>query len=190
MADRKTEKQDRKGFEKRRVMSGVGAGAGTAITTGRLMAPLATGAGAAGAVAAKVVPPLAGIAAGYGAYQGAGEDNNTLRGAARGAVRSLDPSSLVRKPGYAEEAFNSRFGGPEQVQFKRTWGEAIGDAYGKAKDAASRAFEGANRHFHDLHLTGGPTPQSSDGSDTFERTRHDARSGKEITETVRKRGRQ
>lgn len=183
------EKQDRKGYEARRVSAGVGAGAGAAITTGRLMAPLATGAGAVGAVAAKVVPPVAGIAAGYGAYKGAGEDNNMLRGAARGAIRAIDPSAVVRHVGYAEEAFNQRFGGPEQVQFKRSWGEAIGDAYGKAKEAAGRAFDGANRHFHDLHLTGASTPPS-DGGDTFERTRHDARSGKSITETVRKRGRQ
>ncbi len=185
----KPRKQTRKGFEERRTVAGVGAGTGTAVATGRLMAPLATGAGAAGAVASKVVPPIAGIAAGYGAYQGAGEDNNMLRGAARGAVRALDPSALARSPGYAEEAFNARFGKPDPVQFKRTWGEAVGETYNKAKGVVSSAFDAANRHFHDLHMTGAPVPPT-DGSDTFERTRHDARSGKSITETVRKRGRQ
>jgi len=182
------EKQRRKGYEERRVVTGVGVGAGAAVTTGRLMAPLATGAGAAGAVASKVVPPLAGIAAGYGAYKGAGADNNMLRGAARGAVRSLDPSAALKSPGFAEEAFNARFGGPEPVQFRRTWSEAIGDAYASAKGAVSHAFESANQHFHDLHLTGASAPTDA-GGDTFERTRHDYRSGKEITETVRKRGR-
>lgn len=181
------ERQNRNGYENRRVATGVGAGTGIAITTGRLMAPLATGAGAVGAVASKVVPPVAGIAAGYGAYKGAGEDNNMLRGAARGAIRAIDPSAVVRRVGYGEEAFNQRFGGPEQVQFKRTWGEAAGETYNKAKGVVSSAFDAANRHFHDLHMTGAPVPPT-DGSDTFERTRHDARSGKPITETVRKRG--
>ncbi len=185
----KPRKQTRKGFEERRTVAGVGAGTGTAVATGRLMAPLATGAGAAGAVASKVVPPIAGIAAGYGAYQGAGEDNNMLRGAARGAVRALDPSALARSPGYAEEAFNARFGKPDPVQFKRTWGEAVGDTYRSARDGVARAFDAANRHFHDLHLTGGGA-QVPDSGDTFQRTRHDARSGKEINEVVRKRGRQ
>lgn len=179
-------KQDKATFDLRRGAHAVGAGTAAAGIIDRALPTLAKGAGMAAKVARGGTVVGVGLTAGYGAYQGAGEDNNTLRGAARGSVRALDPSTAVRSPGYAEEAFNAKFGPPDPVQFRRSWGEAVQDAYGSAKGAVSRAFDRANQHFHDLHLSG-PKAEQSDG-DTFERTRHDARSGKEITETVRKRG--
>lgn len=47
---------------------------------------------------------------GYSAYQGAKEDTNKLRGAMRGVVRGLDPTSLFMAQGLGERAYNAAFG--------------------------------------------------------------------------------
>lgn len=47
---------------------------------------------------------------GWSAYQGAKEDDNKVRGAARGAIRGLDPTSLLMARGLGERAFDAAFG--------------------------------------------------------------------------------
>lgn len=73
-------------------------------------------------IAGKVAAPAM---AAWGAYQGAKEDDNKVRGAVRGAMRSLDPSAIVTGigagtglmkdgRGLGERAYDAVFGGPTQ----------------------------------------------------------------------------
>jgi hypothetical protein len=93
-------------------VEGIAAAASTAASSGFVL-------GAAGAAKwmgapAKYVSPVAlGVVAAYGAYDGAKEDKNMVRGAARGTIRSFDPSSLFMKQGLAERGFNKVFGGAD-----------------------------------------------------------------------------
>lgn len=50
------------------------------------------------------------IQAGLGSIQGASEDANAFRGAVRGALRTLDPSSIFYQRGYVERGFDRTFG--------------------------------------------------------------------------------
>lgn len=50
------------------------------------------------------------IQAGLGSYQGASEDANAFRGAVRGALRTLDPSSIFYERGWVERGFDRTFG--------------------------------------------------------------------------------
>jgi len=77
------------------------------------------GVGATLKAAGKVALPAA---AAVGAYQGAKEDTNTVRGAGRGVVRSLDPTGIVtgltgHGPGLAERVYDAAFG-KAQARFK------------------------------------------------------------------------
>lgn len=65
---------------------------------------LAKGVGYAAGVVGRVAPYAM---AAYGAYQGAKEDSNTIRGAMRGAARSFDPSAIFMKRGVVERGFDA-----------------------------------------------------------------------------------
>lgn len=96
----------------------------------------AQAAGAALKIAGKVAAPAM---AAWGAYQGAKEDDNKLRGAARGALRSLDPSAIVTGigagtglmkdgRGLGERAYDAAFGGPTQGRLSSTQAQTFAKA--------------------------------------------------------------
>lgn len=87
-------------------------------------------------IAGKVAAPAM---AAWGAYQGAKEDDNKLRGAARGALRSLDPSAIVTGigagtglmkdgRGLGERAYDAAFGGPTQGRLSSTQAQTFAKA--------------------------------------------------------------
>lgn len=90
-------------------------------------------------VAGRVAAPLM---AGYGAYQGAKNDSNAVRGAVRGAIGALDPTAIVSNLG----ATTGLMSDPRGI------GERVFDAaFGKAgPKGQAQAFEDANAKFrHD-----------------------------------------
>ena len=91
----------------------VGAGLSNAVVPAATMVGIA-GAGRAatamGFSAQLVGRTMIGAALGIGAYEGIKEDRNVVRGAVRGAIRAVDPTSLILEKGVAQSAYDKLFG--------------------------------------------------------------------------------
>jgi hypothetical protein len=159
-------KHDPKTYEAKKVAISGGAGVATGTTVSRIVGPLSKGAGVAGKVVSKVAQPLASVAAAYGAYKGAGEDDNTLRGAGRGVINALNPSTLTRSPGYGQEAYDRQFGKADPVKMQRSWGDRLDSARQAAKDWGAGLmdrFHQANQKYNPMHASGQDQQQPSGG---------------------------
>lgn len=82
----------------------------------------------------------------YGAYQGAKEDKNTIRGAARGAIRSLDPTSIFMARGLGERAFDAAFGGADPTRSLMDPGARppFGDVFKQEMDRLGSRWQSGN----------------------------------------------
>lgn len=94
---------------------------------------------------AKIIGKVAAPAvAAYGAYQGAKEDTaNPMRGAARGAIRGLDPTSIFMAKGLGERAFDGAFGSVNPASNPAMGGKRLTSQQSQSFAAANSKFGGS-----------------------------------------------
>lgn len=89
-------------------------------------------------IAGKVAAPAV---AAYGAYQGSKEDvMSPGRGAARGAIRTLDPTGIFMAKGLGERAFDAAFGSAAPAGQATPAPKRLSDAQAKSFNAANASF--------------------------------------------------
>ncbi len=117
------------------------------IVGGGAVGGLGAGLEVVGKVTSKVVLPAA---AAFGAYQGVSEDSNKIRGAARGGLRSLDPTAIMMKRGVVERGFDAAFGKPSAPSTNRL------------TSSQEQKFASANMDYHQKSADHG-TPKPQEG---------------------------
>ena len=125
---------------------------------------------------------------GLGHLANAGAAVTAMTGNAPGAAALLSAGSASYITGHkaSRKAENLRLKSRavDSLVNKSRTGNTLGAKGLSTGDAAK--FAAASHSFHTAAAN--TATNTATGGDTFERTRHDARSGKPITETVRKRG--